>query len=1556
MVTQSVMSTACVEFTQNAWKKDLCKNCQRPKAEHSIVGDFNPESTSSPVPTKRTSIIADDVIHQAKRNASLILSELEGRNDGNAELRKPRTSRSLSVEKEKIQKTVIQISKGVSVDDVKSILVKNGTRRSRHFDIKFLDREPSVIGEDGGYDNLFLDHEEPPADEDSVEDISFTDEEREFVLQALHNTIWNSNLKNLDGAVEKDSERDKSHEFEDVKLNSLWKKDRFATLRDCDKLLSQRFGTFPLRKPLGSKSSLEKMFDQDGKLERSSSDCDLHKIDEEGEGTHYETNFSLFDKRRSRSASEMEGQNGSLGASAQPYMDVNVTQLNGQSDDMKNSDDDVFEMDMFDGESLFENFTTDFDFDSSSAGMAMVDHLNAILARYSDNVSIKGFEDNDFLPDVEVNDSTANSEKILESLRIPKGSIKSKELEAKIVSLATDIRKKKRPAPRPPVAPPPQPTTRSSSSLNNDQSSKKTSPSHSQNGSEPNFKMVPIGKSIMGNSHEKPLSPKRTGDFHDDLVDSKGKSDNNKGKKGITSFFKSFLRRGKDSPESSTEQITEVLSPPKKTTPVATVVDTPEKSKESSSPAETKDERKSPQVKAKVLPELSVSVIKSRTSIIMSASETSALFNGPAITKSEENIENETMMTSSVIAEETESKSDVKSSESAPVTKPSVPTRPKPPPNPKRPSVSPQHGAREGRSSSPASERKGSKDGQDRRASESDSKTGSLERQDMGSLEREISRALSREDSPKKDPENVAVRRRAKSPKRVSAPQKPSASMGKTAENKNALFTKELEMRLSKSLDSKVNVSPPPGSQKPAPEVKKPTVQPPAPTVKPDPAPVQTKEAAEPKEEKKEAVIETPTPEKIELPRAASRKSFLRLGGNKKSRAPPRPSSSVKRTKSITDSGGELQTKKIDPSDISGPVLITSMTGGTLNRRNTISVGEDPSLVSGESTSSGSTGEKYDEWPEFSPLGSLENMYEPIIPKERPPPPPTGPQGEGELAIPPTSIPKSPSEGYLEPITQRSAVTTTTTTTTTNETKASEVINPVVMETPDNQSEGSGDSVSKSSPEAEVSEERKKILASQPIYEEINGYGKDVVKPPAQNGNEPQRSMSESVVQRDMHRSMMESLTVDMTDSMISMDFPPSSPSQAGISSGSEPSSACSTLNRPKPLPRKRSKRESSSFEQPYIAMNRPSITSALNEIQLKDMLNQLTSMNLQTLRNIYTQYERVFIKEAVSMGVPSAGPLKWTDFDIYGKPVHSSERCVVYNAKLRLSTTNCQLMLLHTKPDLMSSQHATLLKPTVIFSDSIPYSYLTEDFIKTNQLLLNIHTNQSNSAKCFVAAGQFDISDSLSNHMNTNRHGNSQVMLTVEDIMENVLFYMLQILSAISHCLDQGFSLGDANFRDVFMVTNSNCSHGNIVAFLPHQRSHDGSHVDSLFSFLDKYLAENMSSRSEYEFGKFVGGVLKVQKMLQCRRIEILPLIRSYVEFLLWGPNETSWQGGVERTSSLEPKLSMWLEKERAAMVHGFARVEEKKYSIMEFYRMKFLLKSSAVSLSECVRTHMSY
>lgn len=68
------------------------------------------------------------------------------------------------------------------MDDVKSILVKNGIKRSRYFDIKFFDRESSVIGEDGGYDNFFLNYEEFFIEDDFSEDIFFTEEEREFVF------------------------------------------------------------------------------------------------------------------------------------------------------------------------------------------------------------------------------------------------------------------------------------------------------------------------------------------------------------------------------------------------------------------------------------------------------------------------------------------------------------------------------------------------------------------------------------------------------------------------------------------------------------------------------------------------------------------------------------------------------------------------------------------------------------------------------------------------------------------------------------------------------------------------------------------------------------------------------------------------------------------------------------------------------------------------------------------------------------------------------------------------------------------------------------------------------------------------------------------------------------------------------------------------------------------------------------------------------------------------------------------------------------------------------
>ncbi len=66
--------------------------------------------------------------------------------------------------------------------------------------------------------------------------------------------------------------------------------------------------------------------------------------------------------------------------------------------------------------------------------------------------------------------------------------------------------------------------------------------------------------------------------------------------------------------------------------------------------------------------------------------------------------------------------------------------------------------------------------------------------------------------------------------------------------------------------------------------------------------------------------------------------------------------------------------------------------------------------------------------------------------------------------------------------------------------------------------------------------------------------------------------------------------------------------------------------------------------------------------------------MTLHTLRDIYTQHEKCFTKENIHIG--ATGPLKWHDFDIYGKPIHTSERCIAYNAKLKPGLNPCQVMV----------------------------------------------------------------------------------------------------------------------------------------------------------------------------------------------------------------------------------------------------------------------------------------
>lgn len=186
----------------------------------------------------------------------------------------------------------------------------------------------------------------------------------------------------------------------------------------------------------------------------------------------------------------------------------------------------------------------------------------------------------------------------------------------------------------------------------------------------------------------------------------------------------------------------------------------------------------------------------------------------------------------------------------------------------------------------------------------------------------------------------------------------------------------------------------------------------------------------------------------------------------------------------------------------------------------------------------------------------------------------------------------------------------------------------------------------------------------------------------------------------------------------------------------------------------------------------------------------------------------------------------------------------------------------------------------------------------------------------------------------------------------------MLQLLSAISHCLDQGFTLGEANFRDVFIVTNGNHCHGDIIAFLPHQRQHDSSNVDSVCELLERYFTDTLSNISDEDYEKYFSCIGTIEHMLQTRRMDSLALVRSYVEYLLWGPKGDKWQTGAERQSNLEPQLSMWLERERAALIHKYANIpigSVRTCSVRDFYHMKFLLKSSAVGMSECMRQHLS-
>ncbi|XP_052786716.1 uncharacterized protein LOC128222015 [Mya arenaria] len=691
--------------------------------------------------------------------------------------------------------------------------------------------------------------------------------------------------------------------------------------------------------------------------------------------------------------------------------------------------------------------------------------------------------------------------------------------------------------------------------------------------------------------------------------------------------------------------------------------------------------------------------------------------------------------------------------------------------------------------------------------------------------------------------------------------------------------------------------------------------------------------------------------EKIELPKQAgnSRKSFLgKLNRNKNKQS---GTSSIKRTKSITESAvlGDHHLKRIDVKDISGPVLITDMSSNkVVNRRNTITIGgDDNPFLSGGSTSSGSTsaGEKC----ELSPRDSVENLYE-FIKNEAPTPPVMDKKNLYDhvvenvhvIGLRPPSM--TGSEGYLEPVRanqlhQEPVSLSVAETVTSLGSIATNMADKDHKTTSTNEmAHDKPDGIQNA--QADISPERRDLLANQPIYEEItNGYGKI------------ESNMSDNKQEENQHGHVYG--VNDQSQAINITQLPTSLKKKDSFSSESELSSASNSLSRPRPIPRRRPRPIGSGFEQ-YVAMNRPGATVFLNEEQLRDMLGQITSMNLGTIREIYTQHEKCFMKENIQLG--SVGPLKWHDFDIYGKPIHTSDRSIIYNAKMRTTMSTCQVMLLHSRPEITAANHPSLLKPTCIFTDHVPFSYLTEEFIKTSQILeTGASQTLANMAKCYIAVGIFDITESLNYHMGSLE----TVCENQKDFLRKVLFFVLQLLSAMSHCLEEGHPISECDFHDLYLISNPYCL-GETVSFLPQVRSPEDQRIDRVCLFLEKFL-QDMCAKCDASavlddsaFYTYTG-IQKMTDLLEAGVLECLPVVRSYIEFILWGPGENNPEYDDDRQSNIEPKLSMWLEKERAALIHDFAKRVQKgsRCNIRDFYRMKFLLKASAGSLLECIRCH---
>ncbi|XP_067653111.1 nascent polypeptide-associated complex subunit alpha, muscle-specific form-like isoform X2 [Haliotis asinina] len=1648
--------SACSEFTQNAWRRDLCANCQRARADHTGRIHRSNSAKSSPVPSKRTSVIlkatsqhingvkvepgdcititsadienANSKLNKNDRNSSCDKTKFKSNENHNSNL----------LQDENPHRVVRVVSShSYSSNPRKGVLVKSVPRhQSRSGHVVFTEAEPDVIGYDGGLDNIFDDEVDSQCEgHSSSDEMSFTEEEKQNALLALENMIWNADIRNLkDSAI---SKKGPSKEFEDLDLQLLCRPDRFHTLRDCD--ASFKHGTFPVRtKPSLSKLSVEELFHSDIELHRiADTMCD--KADSESSGSEQYKQTSV-DKVKSLPASSASSSDSDSKASddkksvsvdveeesdvTMPYKIVNiipkhtpkpyvVPKESGKSytlDDIEeclygsqyestsgpepkqevltSEKEEEVSSTLKEEEKKKDGNTSFSDTESTIAGLEVVELLNDVLASYGEIESkYSDFRYSPRQPLIEAKPGSSTGESGAKETDSNTDARKDKlkknaDFEKRMASVAANLdlqkSRKSRQAPRPPSSPPPEPQVSPTRKLANQ--------------AEPNFKMVTVGKSIVTPPQLEPLiAPKAVSEptlglDEQDALDLRvgcKSADIGKAKRGgFTSFFKNILRRGRDSSElpveSSNPDIT-FAKPDSKTDVMSSSMIEIRELKEDqppASPAEKRTAKFSPQPKFRVLPPatpppMSPPVASSSSSPALNhkgstedrfegampkAAPSSPLQHQKGVSSPKLRMKKDPEKSSPIMQRAAATKDDT------PTVLPQLPANP-PTTKPKTDFTSHTLPRDHGRS---------------RDTTSTTTTTSTMSRSHQSSTSSPAPKPVppqvpttqpaakpppppqhgtkpqvppnppqTKPQLPSKPPgsggedSGVVVRRRPKSPKKGAPPQPPTRTSvpARMTDARNPDFARELERRLSRSTegapsirDRKSSTQGPPSPTSPVPELDE--SMPTSPTTLEKPDEVKKNEDDSPRE-------------KIELPTAApmSRKSFLGKLGNKKVRA-PQPPASVKRAKSITESTlpRTNKQKKINAADISGPVLVTDMTNTKIleNRRNTISLG-------GPMSSSVHMDKEFEDLkPDaLSPLGSLENLYEAILPKFR-----------GRHVYDPitgntvtTICPNIPVEGYLEPVPPVTATAGSASNLLTPSMTSSMCALPstmtssmmgmtssmVAMPSTIEEEDSVGDPFDE---EADIDESRQMLLASQPIYEEINGYNKVV--------DDDATSMVSTLSQV--------SQTTE-TDFLAPPDNTGRSQSRETVSSESDTTSTCSTLSRPKPAPRRKPKKGDRSSSEQYVAMNRPNTSVTLREDKLRDLHSRLTTMMLQSLQDIYSQVERLLSQEKLSL--PAPHQLKWGDFDIYGQPLHASERCIVYNAKFKVNNSPCQLMLLHSRPATESSTvtHPSLLKPAAVFADTIPFSFLTEEFIKTSQLVQN-SVYDSSLAKCFCAVGSFDIIESLDSHLSLLRE---TLTHNAEVYMNVILSMALQLLSAMSHCLDQGYTVTETDFRDIFLVTRSDLR-GKVITFLPRQRSHDVHQGEAMCRFLDKLLDDAMTEhRAETESPDTLDTVETLQGMLQPRKVECLAQVRSVVEYLLWGPsgtdpsqNEPGRSEPSENPEDMEQDLSLWLEKERANLVTKFAKSVSgfvNGVSLEEYYCLKFLLKSSPTSLADSAR-----